>query len=138
MRTFVILAGLTLGVVWTGSAYAQSSSGSSGSSGSPTILNILRFPKSLNINVQPNITNNSPMDYRNTNTPIGTTLIRPNTTGTAFSYRLASTFYQPSRPNFIASTTTFGSSMFPTPAQMQSAAPGYFAPFQMYRAAPLP
>jgi hypothetical protein len=133
MRTFVILAGLTLAMVWTGSAHAQSSS----TSGSTPIFNILKFPKSLNINVQPNITNNSPMDYRNINAPIGGTIIRPNTTGTAFPYRLSSMMYQPGRTNFISSTTTFGTSIFPTPAQMQAAAPTYFKAFQMYRSAPI-
>ncbi len=91
----------------------------------------------MNINVQPNITNNSPMDYRNTMSPIGTTITRPNTTGTSFPYRLASMFYQPQRTNFISGTTTFGTSTFPTPAQMQAAAPTYFKAFQMYRAAPI-
>jgi hypothetical protein len=135
MRTSLLVAGLTLGMVWTGSAHAQSSTSSSGA---PPIFNILKFPKNLNINVQPNITNNSPMDYRNTSAPIGGMTIRPNTTGTAFPYRLSSMMYQPGRTNFISSTSTFGTSIFPTPAQMQAAAPSYFAPFQMYRAAPLP
>jgi len=131
MRTFLLLAGLALAVTWNGSAHAQQTGGSG------TITNILKFPKSININVQPNITNNSPMDYRNSMSPIGTTMIRPNTTGTAFPYKLSSMFYQPQRTNFFASTTTFGTSTFPTPAQMQAAAPNYFRPFQMYRAAPI-
>jgi hypothetical protein len=125
------LAALTLGMVWTGSAHAQSSSGTS------SVLNILKFPKSLNINVQPNITNNSPMDYRNTNAAIGTTVYRPNTTGSAFPFKLQSMFFSPGRNNTIASTTTFGHSTFPTPAQMSAAAPAYFKAFQMYRAAPI-
>ncbi|HEY7330553.1 MAG TPA: hypothetical protein VH592_23135 [Gemmataceae bacterium] len=130
MRTFLLVTGLTLGMLWAESAHAQTS-------GSSPITNVLKFPKSLNINVQPNITNNSPMSYVNQNAPIGGTIIRPNTTGTAFPYRLANMFYSPGRTNFISSTSTFGSSVFPTPAQMQAAAPGYFVPFQMYRAAPL-
>jgi hypothetical protein len=131
MRTFLFLAGLALAVAWNGSAHAQQTTGSG------SITNVLRFPKSININVQPNITNNSPMDYRNTMSPIGTTITRPNTTGTAFPYTLGSMFYQPQRTNFIASTTTFGTSTFPTPMQMQAAAPNYFKAFQMYRAAPI-
>ena len=131
MRTVLFLAALALAVTWNGSAHAQQTSGSG------AITNVLKFPKSININVQPNITNNSPMDYRNSMSPIGTTMIRPNTTGTAFPYKLASMFYQQSRTNFIASTSTFGTSTFPTPAQMQAAAPNYFKPFQMYRAAPI-
>jgi hypothetical protein len=131
MRKFVWLMGLTLGLAWVGSAHAQSSSGSS------SITNILKFPKSLNINVTPNITNNSPMDYRNLSAPVGGTIIRPNATGTAFPYTLTSLFYQPSRTNYISSNTTFGRSTFPTPTQMQAAAPNYFKPFQMYRAQPI-
>jgi hypothetical protein len=131
MRTYLLLAGLALGMMWVESAQAQSSSGSS------SITNIFKLPNNLNITVQPNITNNSPMDYRNLTAPIGTTTFRPNTTGTAFPYRISSMFYQPSRTNFISSTSTFGSSLFPTPAQMQAAAPAYLAPFQMYRAAPI-
>jgi hypothetical protein len=102
-----------------------------------SITNILKFPKSLNINVQPNITNNSPMDYRNQSSPIGTTIVRPNTTGTAFPYTLTSMFYTPTRTNTISNTITFGSSILPTPAQMQASAPNYFKAFQMYRAAPI-
>ena len=132
MRTFLLLTGLTVGMLWAESAHAQSTSGSSGG-----ITNILRFPKSINVNVQPNITNNSPMDYRNQNSAIGTTTYRQNTTGTAFPYTLASMFYSPGRTNFIASTTTMGMSIYPTPAQMQAAAPSYLVPFQMYRAAPI-
>lgn len=102
-----------------------------------SITNILRFPKNLTINVQPNITNNSPMDYRNVNVPVGATIVRPNTTGTAFPYTLTSMFYTPTRTNTISGSTTFGSSIFPTPTQMQAAAPGYFSAFQMYRAQPI-
>jgi hypothetical protein len=135
MRMFLLLTGLTLGMAWTEGAHAQQSSGSS--SGVSSVLNILKFPKNINITVQPNFINNSPMDYRNQNAPIGTTTYRPNTTGTAFPYTLTQMFYQPSRPNLIASKTTFGTSIFPTPAQMRAAAPSYFVPFQMYRAAPI-
>lgn len=131
MRKLLWLGGLTLGMVWTSSVHAQQTGGMS------TVTNILKFPKSLNINVQPNITNNSPMDYRNQNAPIGTTITRPNNNGSAFFTRISQLFYQPSRTNYISSTTTFGTSLYPTPAQMQAAAPGYFMPFQMYRAAPI-
>jgi hypothetical protein len=131
MRTFLLLAGLAVGMMWAQSAHAQASSGSS------PITTILKFPKSLNINVQPNIVNNSPMDYRNQNAPIGATMIRPNYTGGAFPYKLGSMFYSPGRTNYISSTSTVGRSTFPTPAQMQAAAPTYFVPFQMYRAAPI-
>jgi hypothetical protein len=114
-------------MAWAGSVHAQSSS----------MTNFLRFPKSLNINVTPNIINNSPMDYRNQNAAIGTTTYRPNTTGTAFPFKLQSMFFSSGRTNTIASTTTFGRSVYPTPAQMQAAAPSYFKAFQMYRAAPI-
>jgi hypothetical protein len=132
MRTFLLVAGLTLGMLWAESAHAQTTA-----SGSSPLTTILKFPKSININVQPNITNNSPMSYVNPNAPVGGTIIRPNTTGTAFPYKLGSMFYSPGRTNFISSTSTFGSSIFPTQAQMQAAAPSYFVPFQMYRAAPI-
>jgi hypothetical protein len=133
MRTLLVLAGLALTMAWAGPAQAQSSS----SSGLPIINNIIKFPSSMNLTIQPNITNNSPMDYRNQNAPIGGTIIRPPNNGSAFSLRLSQMFFQPARPNFISSTTTPGRSIFPTPQQMQAAAPSYFAPFQMYRAAPI-
>lgn len=110
MRKCLWLAGLTLGMGLAGAAHAQS------------------------ITFVPNITSNAPMDYRNVNSPIGTTLFRPNTTGTAFPYRLASMFYSPGRSNTISNTVPLGHSTFPTPAQMQASAPSYFKPFQMYRA----
>ena len=131
MREWLWLAGLTLGMVGAGSAHAQTPPGTS------SVFNILKFPKSLNINVQPNIINNSPMDYRNQNAAIGTTVFRPNTTGTAFPFKLQSLFYSSGRTNTIASTTKFGRSIYPTPAQMSAAAPSYFKAFQMYRAAPI-
>ncbi len=131
MRKFLWLMGLTLGIAWASSAHAQSTSGTS------SITNILKFPKSFNINVTPNITNNAPMDYRNPYAAIGTTVYRPNTTGTAFPFKLQSMFFSSGRTNTIASTTTFGRSIYPTPAQMQAAAPSYFKAFQMYRAAPI-
>lgn len=131
MRKFSWLAGLTLALAWAGAAHAQSMPGSS------SISNILKFPKTFNINVTPNFTNNSPMSYVNPNAPIGGTFTRPNTTGTGFPYKLASMFYSPGRTNYIASTTTAGHSIFPTQAQMQAASPSYFAPFQMYRAQPI-
>ena len=116
--------GLTLGMAWAAAAHAQFPSASS----------LLKFPKTFNINVTPNLTNNAPMDYRNQNAPIGGYTSRPNTTGTAFPFRLTSMFSSPSSTNSISSTTTFGRSIFPTPAQMQAAAPSYFQAFQMYRA----
>ncbi len=118
MRKLLGLIGITLGMAWVGSVHAQL----------PGISSVIRFPKSFNINVMPNITNNSPMDYRNQNAPIGGTMYRPN------NYKLSATFFQPQRTNFISSTTNFGQSVFPTPAQMQAAAPNYFKAFQMYRA----
>jgi hypothetical protein len=132
MRKFSWLTVLVLGLAWAGTAHAQSSSGSS--SGSSAITNILKFPKNININVMPNITANQPMDYRNQSAPIGTTFYRPNTTGSAFPFSLSSMFFSSGRSNYISSTSTAGHSIFPTPAQMQAAAPSYFAPFQMYRA----
>jgi hypothetical protein len=139
MRKGYWLVGLTLALVWAGSAHAQSSSTSSSgsSSGISAVANFLHFPKTININVQPNITNNSAMDYRNGSAPISTSYATPNTTGTAFPYTLSSMFYSSGRTNYIASTTTGGVSTFPTPTQMQTAATSYFAPFQMYRAAPI-
>lgn len=133
MRTFLLVASLTLALAWVEPVHAQSQS----SSGLPILNNIIKFPKSLNVNVQPNITNNSPMDYRNQSAPIGATILRPSNNGSAFPLRLSQMFYQSSRSNYISSTSTFGSSIFPTPAQMRAAAPSYFVPFQMYRAAPI-
>lgn len=124
MRRFMWLTGLTLGMVWAGAAQAQL----------PNMSSVIKFPKSLNVNVIPSITNNSPMDYRSANAPIAGSYSIPNTTGTAFPFRLTSMFGSPMGMNSIAGTTTFGRSTFPTPAQMQSAAPGYFQAFQMYRA----
>lgn len=124
MRNWMWLAALTMGLAWAGSAHAQQINGP-----------LVNFPKTINI--MPSFTNNSPMDYRNPNAPIGATITRPNTTGTAFSYKLGSLFYSPSRTNTFSSTTTFGSSTFPTPAQMQAAAPSWFQAFQMYRAQPI-
>jgi hypothetical protein len=127
MRKFSCLVGLTLALAWAGSVHAQTTSGTS------SITHIFHFPKNININVTPNITNNSPMDYRNVSAPIGGMTYKPNTTGTAFPYTLSSMFFSSGRSNYIASTTTLGQSIYPTPAQMQAAAPSYFAPFQMYR-----
>ncbi len=124
MRRYLWLTGLTLGMAWASSAPAQL----------PSMSNVIKFPKTFNINVTPNLTNNSPMDYRNQNAPIGGTYSRPNTTGTAFPYRLTSMFFSPGRTNTFSSTTNFGKSNYPTPAQMQAAAPNYFKAFQMYRA----
>lgn len=126
MRKYMWLAGLTLGMAWAGSAHAQSP-------GMSTMSSIIRFPKSLNINVMPNITNNAPMDYRNVNFPIGGGYVKPNTTGTAFPFRLSSMFFSPTSTNSISATPTFGHSTYPTPAAMQAAAPAYLSAFQMYR-----
>jgi hypothetical protein len=114
MRKYLWLAGLTLGLGLAGSAHAQ-----------------------FNVTVTPNIANNSAMDYRNQNTPIGATFYNPPNNGSSFTNRLASYFFTPSRTNTFASTTTAGHSTFPTPAQMQAAAPSYFQAFQMYRAQPI-
>ncbi|MHB1425950.1 MAG: hypothetical protein ACYC3I_22530 [Gemmataceae bacterium] len=133
MRKFIGLTALALGLALASSAYAQQPS----SSGSSPISSILNFPKTMNINVQPNITNNSPMSYVNSNAPIGTTIYKPSNNGSAFNLRMNQFFYQPKRTNYIASTTTFGVSNYPTPAQMQASAPSYFRAFQMYRAQPI-
>jgi hypothetical protein len=114
MRKSLLLAGLTLGLAGAGAAHAQ-------------------FPMSalgLNrtINVMPSITNNSPMSYVNPNAPIGGSMYRPS------NYKLSQLFYTPTRTNTISNTIVRGQSSFPTPAQMQAAAPSYFLPFQMYRA----
>lgn len=114
MRSYLWLAGLTLGLALAGSAHAQ-----------------------FNVNVTPNIVNNSAMDYRNVNAPIGTTLYRPSNNGSAFTNRLASYFYSSGRSNTISNTIVSGHSTFPTPAQMQASAPSYFKAFQMYRAQPI-
>lgn len=108
MRKYLWMAGLTLGLAWTGSANAQ-------------------FSNNM-ISVMPNITNNAPMSYRNPNAPIGGTIYRK------VGGQLNNYFYSPSRTNFISSTVNNGQSIFPTPAQMQATAPFYFMPFQMHRA----
>ena len=135
MRKFTWLAAVTMGLAWAGAAHAQSTSTSS--SGSGSIFNIFKLPSSMNITVQPNITNNSAMDYRNQNAPIGGTTYSVNTTGTAFPYTLSSMFYSPARTNTFSNTITFGQSTFPTPAQQSAAAASYLSAFQMYRAAPI-
>jgi hypothetical protein len=113
MRKYTWLVGLTLASAWAGSAQAQKSS------------SIINFPKTINI--MPSITNNAPMDYRNPNAPIG------GTTYHNMGYKLSQLFYSPSRPNTFSNTIVNGHSTFPTPAQMQAAAPSWFRPFQMYR-----
>ena len=118
MRKFMWLAAVTLGLAWAESAQAQQVNGP-----------IFNFPSSINI--MPNFTNNSPMDYRNPNAPIGGTMYR------SASYKLSSLFFSPGRNNTFTSKTTFGNTVLPTPAQMQAAAPSYFQAFQMYRAQPI-
>ncbi len=68
---------------------------------------------------------NSKVDYRNVNAPIGGTTYR-NT-----GFKITDLFASPTR---ISNKIVAGHSTFPTPAQMQAAAPSYFKPFQMYRA----
>jgi hypothetical protein len=109
MRTYVWLAGLALGLAGVGSAQAQ------------------------NLTITPNIAPNQPMDYRNVNAPIGANLFKPNANGSAFSLKLSQMFYSPSRLNSFSNTQVRGTSIFPTPAQMQASAPGYLRAFQMYR-----
>jgi hypothetical protein len=106
MRTYLWLAGLTLGLGLAGPAHAQM----------------------FKVSVTPNIASNAPMDYRNPNVPIGGTI--PRNSG----FSLSQLFFSSGRSNSFSNTITGGKSTFPTPAQMQAAAPSYFAPFQMYRA----
>jgi hypothetical protein len=113
MREYLWLAGLTLGLAWAGSAHAQIPS------------SLLNIPKTINI--MPNFTNNSPMDYRNPNAPIGGTMYRPTNT------KLSQLFYTPARTNTINNTIVNGQSIFPTPAQMHAGASVWFRPFQMHR-----
>jgi hypothetical protein len=108
MRRYLWLAGVLAGMACAGGAHAQKTS--------------------RTINIMPSFTNNSPMDYRNPNAPIGGTTFRNSNS------RLSQLMYSPTRMNTINNTTPFGKSIFPTPAQMQAAAPSYFRPFQMYRA----
>ncbi len=108
MRRYSWLAGLIVGLAYAGGAHAQQSS--------------------RTINIMPSFTNNSPMDYRNQNAPIGGLSHRNSNS------RLSQLLYSPSRMNTISNTTPLGTSNFPTPAQMQATAPFYFRPFQMYRA----
>ena len=68
---------------------------------------------------------NTVVDYRNTNAPIGATIPR------AGGFKITNLFPNVAR---ISNTIPTGKSTFPTPAQMQAAAPSYFKPFQMYRA----
>lgn len=114
MRKCMWLAGLTLGLSWAGAAHAQ--------------LPASAFGFNKTINIMPNFTNNSPMDYRNPNAPIGGTMYRPST------FKLSQLFHTPTRTNTISNTVVSGRSIYPTPAQMQAAAPAYFTQFQMYRA----
>lgn len=113
MRKYLLLAGLTLGFAGAGAAHAQ------------LPLSALGFNRT--INVMPNITNNSPMSYVNPYAPIGGSQYRPST------YKLSQLFHNPTRTNTISNTIVRGQSTFPTPAQMQAAAPAYFTQFQMYR-----
>jgi hypothetical protein len=106
VRKYTWLVGLTLGMAWVGSANAQ-------------------FTKTINI--MPSFTNNSPMDYRNQIAPVGGPSYRNS------GFKMNQLFYTPSRPNTFSNTVVNGQSIFPTPLQMQAAAPSYFRPFQMYR-----
>ncbi len=103
MRAYMWLAGLALGLAGAGAAQAQG------------------------LTITPNIVNNSPMDYRNVNAPIGGTMFRN------VGAKLSQLFYTPTRNNTFSNTIVNGKSNFPTPAQMQAAAPSYFKAFQMYR-----
>lgn len=67
---------------------------------------------------------NAQVDYRNQNAPIGGPTMRPT------GFRLSALFPSVSR---ISNTITVPNSTFPTPAQMNAAAPMYFSPFQLYR-----
>jgi hypothetical protein len=130
MRKYLCVVGLMAAMAWAGSVHAQTP-------GSSSIFNIFKIPNGLNINVQPNITSNAPMDYRNQNAPIGSTIVNPPNNGTSFPLRMSQYFYTAGRSNYIASSTTWGTSTLPTPAQLQASAPSYFSAFQMYRAAPI-
>ena len=68
---------------------------------------------------------NTVVDYRNTNAPIASMIPR------AGGFKITNLFPNVAR---ISNTIPTGKSTFPTPAQMQAAAPSYFKPFQMYRA----
>ena len=68
---------------------------------------------------------NTVVDYRNTNAPIASMIPR------AGGFKITNLFPNVAR---ISNTIPTGKSTFPTPAQMQAAAPSYFTPFQMYRA----
>jgi hypothetical protein len=68
---------------------------------------------------------NSAVDYRNVNAPIGAGIARPS------GFKLNQLFHQTTS---ISNYTPTGTSTFPTPSQMQAAAPSFFKPFQLYRA----
>lgn len=68
---------------------------------------------------------NSVVDYRNSSSPIAAPI--PRNSG----FSLSQLFYSGTR---ISNTIPTGTSTFPTPAQMQAAAPSFFKPFQLYRA----
>jgi hypothetical protein len=68
---------------------------------------------------------NSTVDYRNVNAPIAAPIARKS------GFKLTDLFHSVTRLN---NTQIGGKSTFPTPAQMNAAAPSYFKPFQMYRA----
>jgi hypothetical protein len=67
---------------------------------------------------------NAQVDYRNANAPIGGPTYRPP------GFRLSNLFPSVAR---ISNTIQTPHSTFPTPAQMNAAAPLYFKPFQLYR-----
>ncbi len=106
MRKFMWLAGLTLALGLTGSAHAQ----------------VITFGP-----VVGQITS-SVVDYRNLNAPIAAPV--PRNSG----FTLANLFHS-STPLSTTTSNTIptGTSTFPTPAQMNAAAPSYFQPFQLYR-----
>jgi hypothetical protein len=68
---------------------------------------------------------NSNVDYRNVNAPVGASVPRSG------GFKLTNLFHQTTS---ISNTIPTGKSTFPTPSQMNAAAPSYFKPFQMYRA----
>jgi hypothetical protein len=108
MRTYLWVAGLGLGLCLAGPARAQSAV-----TFGPAIIGPIQ---------------NHVVDTRNVNVPIASPMTISNT-----SFRLTSLFPNLTR---MSNTTVFGSSTFPTPAQMSAGAPNYFKAFQMYRPQP--
>jgi hypothetical protein len=104
MRKLLWLAGLTLGMGLAGSAHAQ----------------VVAFGPIVG-----QITN-AKVDYRNVNAPISAALPYYNGLGS----KLTTMFPNQTR---ISNTIVGGQSTYPTPTQMQAAAPSFFQAFQMYR-----